>query len=212
MVRLKSLLTAPDPEFRFGAEDAVRKSGNPAAMALLHQVEDTLRKGVQGGDPKREVDSKSGESVSRRHDANSCVSRRANVASKRIVVQFQPNDGTLVRWISEHSSRAKAEALLPCVQFYGDWCGACQKLRASFDHPLMRDAISGTYIMQVDLNANLAEIVALRFDIQSIPIFFILDATGRPTGSKIDGGAWADNIPENMAPPLMAFFKKARAA
>jgi hypothetical protein len=39
-------------------------------------------------------------------------------------------------------------------------------------------------------------------------VFFKLDASGKPTGDRIDGGAWGDNVPENMAPPLKAFFAK----
>ena len=40
----------------------------------------------------------------------------------------------------------------------------------------------------------------------SIPVFFALDASGKPTGRKIDGGAWDENVPANMAPKLGAFF------
>jgi len=39
-----------------------------------------------------------------------------------------------------------------------------------------------------------------------IPIFYALDKDGKPTGRKVDGGAWDDNIPENMAPVLDKFF------
>jgi hypothetical protein len=40
-----------------------------------------------------------------------------------------------------------------------------------------------------------------------IPAFFRLDAEGKPV-ARIDGGAWAENIPKNMAPPLKTFFNE----
>jgi hypothetical protein len=38
-------------------------------------------------------------------------------------------------------------------------------------------------------------------------VFFAVDAKARPTGAKIDGGAWGEDIPRNMAPPLERFFE-----
>ena len=37
-------------------------------------------------------------------------------------------------------------------------------------------------------------------------VFYEVGDDGKPTGRKIDGGAWGDNIPANMAPPLDKFF------
>ena len=51
-------------------------------------------------------------------------------------------------------------------------------------------------------------LASLAMSPNAIPVFYKLDANGKPTGDKIDGGAWGDNIPDNMAPPLKAFFAK----
>ena len=40
----------------------------------------------------------------------------------------------------------------------------------------------------------------------SIPVFIVLDEKGRGTKRRIDGSAWDDNVPANMAPKLDAFF------
>ena len=50
-----------------------------------------------------------------------------------------------------------------------------------------------------------AELGALGYKTGSIPVFFAVDENGKAKGRSIDGGAWGDNIPENMAPPLAAF-------
>jgi len=139
-------------------------------------------------------------------------SRKPASSLSQVVVQFRSTDGDLRLWLCEHSGQAGAQGLLPTIQLYGDWCGACRKLRNSFEHPVMKDALVGTYIMQVELDSNKTQLAGLGFRTQVIPVFFLLDETGRPSGPKIDGGAWGDNIPEMMGPPLKAFFGQFRAS
>jgi hypothetical protein len=44
------------------------------------------------------------------------------------------------------------------------------------------------------------------FDFEAIPIYYKLTKDGLPTGDKVDGGAWNEDIPENFAPVLDHFF------
>lgn len=151
------------------------------------------------------------ESQDHRGSLRLCGDRLGHT-SKRVVVQFKASDGDLSMWLCHHAYDAKAQGLIPTAQFYGDWCGACRKLRASIDHALMADALAGTYTMQVELDLYKTEVNRLGFQMKAIPIFFILDEKGLPVGPKIGGEAWGDDIPENMAPPLKAFFDKFRTA
>jgi hypothetical protein len=70
--------------------------------------------------------------------------------------------------------------------------------------PLMVDAFTGTYIIEVDVDDWGFPPKGWGFN--AIPIFFALGPNGKPAGAKIDGNAWGENIPENMAPPLKEFF------
>jgi hypothetical protein len=73
----------------------------------------------------------------------------------------------------------------------------------------MVDAFKGTAIAMIDIDAaDPKALSAHGLESAAIPVFFKLDDAGKPTGDKIDGGAWGDNIPANMAPPLKAFFAK----
>ncbi len=69
----------------------------------------------------------------------------------------------------------------------------------------MEDAFEGMYIIQVDV--DVWGFPPDGWDFKYIPVFYALDSNGNSTGEMIDGGAWGDNIPENMAPPLKAFFE-----
>ena len=72
----------------------------------------------------------------------------------------------------------------------------------------MLDAFSGTYIIQLDADTWGKKLKGTKFTVKAIPVLFELGKDGKPTGRKIDGGAWGEDIPKNMAPPLKAFFQK----
>lgn len=105
---------------------------------------------------------------------------------------------------------AKAAGLRPFAYLHASWCGPCKAIEKTHAADAqMTDAFKGTAIALIDIDA--ADPKALSgqgLETQAIPAFFRLDAGGKSTGDKIDGGAWGDNVPENMAPPLKAFFAK----
>jgi thiol-disulfide isomerase/thioredoxin len=128
------------------------------------------------------------------------------------VVVLEPGQGRLEELLRHEVANAAASGRQPYVQITAEWCGPCKALRASLGDPLMQDAFAGTYIVQVDFDAWKPELDQAGFKNDGIPVFFALDADARPTGAKIDGGAWGEDIPRNMAPPLKQFFTAQRAA
>ncbi|MEW5938977.1 MAG: hypothetical protein AB1750_04890 [Chloroflexota bacterium] len=70
----------------------------------------------------------------------------------------------------------------------------------------MMQAFQGVYLMQADVDDWDWEWTSYGFNFEVIPIFYILDGEGEPTGEVIDGSAWGANTASNMAPVLDAFF------
>jgi hypothetical protein len=70
----------------------------------------------------------------------------------------------------------------------------------------MLDAFKGVYLISVDVDEWGWGAPGTGYDVPGVPIFFGVAPDGRPDGRVIDGNAWGENIPENMAPPLEAFF------
>ncbi|MBI4481046.1 MAG: hypothetical protein HY651_13590 [Acidobacteria bacterium] len=126
------------------------------------------------------------------------------------IVLIPPSDGVLADVLKAEVPKANQLALKPYAYFYADWCGPCKALRKSLDDadPLMLDAFSGTYIIQLDADTWGKKLQGTKFTVKAIPVLFELAKDGKPTGRKIDGGAWGEDIPKNMAPPLKAFFQK----
>lgn len=95
----------------------------------------------------------------------------------------------------------------PVLYIGATWCEPCSALKKYKSDPRMAEAFQGTYVIELDLDDwKVDELKALGFRAGVVPVFHVLGADGRASGPTIDGGAWGDNIPENMAPPLKKFF------
>lgn len=120
--------------------------------------------------------------------------------------RLKPANGSLKAQLTGATARAQARKLRPFIELRADWCEPCRALEASLGDPRMVDAFAGTYLITLDVDEWSKELSEAGLAPDGIPAFFAVDERGTPTGRKIDGGAWADNVPANMAPPLKAFF------
>ena len=68
------------------------------------------------------------------------------------------------------------------------------------------EAFDGVYLIRLNADDWGWDMSEYGFSFDGIPVFFKLDAQGRPNGEVIDGNAWGENIPENIAPPMDKFF------
>ena len=127
-------------------------------------------------------------------------------APERAYVRLLPAQGPLKTQLEAELKKAQAKKLKPFLELRAEWCKPCKELEGSMGDKRMADAFAGTYLISIDLDEFGEQVSQLGFDGSAIPVFYELNGAARPTGRKIDGGAWAENIPQNMAPPLKAFF------
>lgn len=124
-------------------------------------------------------------------------------------VRLHPKDGKLDAMLATEAAKAVTAGLQPVVEFDADWCPPCQAIKKHLDskNELMLKAYDGTYIIKLDVDewswdGNGIE----NFAFNAIPIHFKLDDQGKQTGESIDGGAWNEDIPVNIAPVMDKFF------
>jgi len=124
-----------------------------------------------------------------------------------VIVRLHKNGGELMTQLASESQKANALGLAPFIEFDATWCPPCQAIEKSIQakDPLTLQALEGVYLIRVDVDEWGAE-SGKDFDFDAIPVYYELDARGNPTGAVIDGGAWNEDIPENFAPVLDAFF------
>ena len=127
------------------------------------------------------------------------------------LVELHPSHGKLNALLTEHTDRALAADRRPFVELYADWCPPCIKLDKSLTNERMVEAFRETYIIRLDIDDWNSQLSGTGFTSTAIPIFFELDGEGGPTGRTITGGAWGEDVPENMAPPLHNFFQDSSA-
>ena len=132
------------------------------------------------------------------------------VASTGItIVRLHPGDGDLQTLLAQEAQKAVALGLMPVVEFDATWCPPCQAIDEGLEskNELMLNAYAGTYIIRLDVDEwGWGDSRKHDFEFDGIPVYFKLDAQGQPTGEIIDGDAWGENIPENIAPPMDEFF------
>jgi thiol-disulfide isomerase/thioredoxin len=124
-------------------------------------------------------------------------------------VKLWPEAGSLAWQIQAEVGRARARKLKPVAYGTATWCPPCQAIKKYRREARMADALRGTYVIELDVDhVTQEEARSLGYAFGVLPVFMGIGDDGRATGPKIDGGAWGENIPANMAPPLKAFFAK----
>lgn len=123
---------------------------------------------------------------------------------------FPPEAGPLTPRLIEWHRQAVALGRVPCVYLTAGWCPPSVKLERSLSDPRMQRALREVQVATFDIDAWGDRLTEAGFTAHTVPIFFIIDAGGRPAGARINGSAWGEDDAEHMAPPLERFFDALR--
>jgi hypothetical protein len=129
-------------------------------------------------------------------------------ASPLALIEHTPKEGALGALLRTDAAQASAQGKKPYAYLSATWCAPCQALKHSFSDPRLVAALSGVYLIKLDVDAWAHALPQVGLDVKEIPAFVELDSSGRPTAHRIDGGAWDDDTVESMAPVLARFFKR----
>jgi thiol-disulfide isomerase/thioredoxin len=122
------------------------------------------------------------------------------------LIELAPTQGDLLPLLRDEVGRAKAKSLRPVVEFYADWCPPCKIFDRSMHHPAMEEALAGIYLIKLNLDDWHDKLPGTGFTVKTIPQFYLLGESGRPTGKMLDGDKWGRPTPAIMATSLKAFF------
>ncbi len=125
------------------------------------------------------------------------------------IVRLHPSDGDLQTLLTSEAQKAVALGRQPVVEFDATWCPPCQAIDRAIkeNNELILNAYAETYIIRLDVDEwGWGDSRLHDFQFDAIPVFFKLDSEGNQTGEVIDGGAWGEDIPENIAPVMDQFF------
>ncbi len=140
---------------------------------------------------------------------NAAAPPTATAAAPFVWTKLSAAAGPLATQVQAEVRKARAAKLKPVAYGTAVWCGPCQAIKKYKGDRRMVDAFRGTYVIELDIDDfDAKQITPLYAKLAAVPVFMAIGDDGKATGPKIDGGAWGDNVPENMAPPLKAFFAK----
>lgn len=120
---------------------------------------------------------------------------------------LDPADGPLATQLAAFHAAAAAEGRPAFAQLTSEACPACVELREHLDDPLMIAAFGAVDVAWLELRAWSASLDGPAWGERlDVPAFYEITPDGG-VGRRITGHAWAENVPENMAPPLGAYFR-----
>jgi thiol-disulfide isomerase/thioredoxin len=124
------------------------------------------------------------------------------------ILEEKKGEIKLLTLMQAHVKKAQELKQKLFIQITATWCGPCKRLQAAMPDDLMQDAFAGTYIVKLDADEWEDDFSQINIKINAVPVFFKVDADGKATDYTVNGGAWAEDIAINMAPPLKAYFNK----
>jgi len=116
--------------------------------------------------------------------------------------------GVLKTQLGEITKTAAGKGRTVILQTYVRSSRECAEVAAALPDPRMQRALANVTLVRVDIDTFEKELKGMRVDTESVPWFYKLDESSRPTDA-ISADEWDANVPENMAPVLADFAKGA---
>ena len=124
------------------------------------------------------------------------------------VVEIRPQPRqTLKDQIIQEASVAEAHGLTPFLELTSDLSRRCFIVNHTFDDARMQQALTGTYIIRIDINRWVGRFGDTGLDRlpMALPGFVQLFEGGRGMGPYIDARSWIADAPSAVAPAVGAF-------
>ncbi|MBK6918361.1 MAG: hypothetical protein IPH07_13275 [Deltaproteobacteria bacterium] len=115
------------------------------------------------------------------------------------LVDVDTQAGPLAEQLAAASARAQREGRPIAVELWAGWCAPCKKLDRLIAGGALDEALRGSVLVRVDVDAFDGELDGLGFDAPQIPSLYRVDARGRPQGKPLSGGDWGRRAPEEIA-------------
>jgi thiol-disulfide isomerase/thioredoxin len=144
-------------------------------------------------------------SCSSSHEKNISESNSEDLKNAKVkVIDYYghaSNSGKLQEIIKAEITSGKK----PLLYFTASWCGPCKAFKRSLSDSIMAGALKDATLIMIDEGEDKENLLD-KYEIGVFPSYVRVNENGERL-KQIDGGAWDDNTPENMAPVFIQFLK-----
>jgi hypothetical protein len=125
------------------------------------------------------------------------------------LIQVYHYNGPILEQLAGEVAKAEVLGQIPILEFSAGWCPGCITIATSLEEKdkYMVKAFKGVYLIQANVDSwHWEEMNKLGFKFEVIPVFFKLNAEGKPTGERFDGRDFTSDSIFSMARDLDKFF------
>jgi thiol-disulfide isomerase/thioredoxin len=128
---------------------------------------------------------------------------RPAVAETYRIVDLPATDNPRHALVAEVDKQFR-DGFRPFLYFSAGWCEPCKSFKKHMKDPRILDALQGVALIVIDV--DLVPAAALEYKVKAVPVWMEVNRDAQPTGRKITGEEWKEDVPANMAPVMKKFF------
>lgn len=100
--------------------------------------------------------------------------------------------------------KAEAEGRILMIYVGAPWCEPCTRFHDALVAGKLDDELAGLRFLEIDHDANLEMLRALRCNSKMIPLFSVPDAVGFCSGVRVEGGIKGEGAVPDLVPQIRA--------
>ena len=121
------------------------------------------------------------------------------------VVDIDPSAGPLEHQLRRHAKRGSEAGQLVVLEMGAPWCPPCKRAKGLLAEDAVKVELDGVVVLRANSDVWGEDLDALGFDAPVIPVYYLLDAKGGPSGSSVRGDRWK-NL-DQVRQGLLAFLR-----
>jgi|GEM_PF-352432 len=106
------------------------------------------------------------------------------------IIEVKPSAGPLKQQLRLHAKRGADNGQRVVLEMGAPWCPPCKRAKALLKEETFTAALDGVVLLRANSDVWGEELDALGFNAPVIPVYYLLDAQGGPSGEMVRGDRW----------------------
>lgn len=121
------------------------------------------------------------------------------------VVDIDPTAGPLEHQLRMHARRGAEGGQRVVLEMGAPWCPPCKRAKALLAEEAVKAELGGVVVLRANSDVWGEDLDALGFDAPVIPVYYLLDGEGAPSGTSVRGDRWKNR--QQVRQGLLAFLR-----